>query len=205
MQRPIWKGHISFGLVNIPIVLYSAEHRAGLHFYLLDSRNRSRIHYARINDETGQEVPWNDIVKAFEYNKNNYVILKDEDYQDEYRLSPMQWIEEQATKGRHKVKRKKKITIESQKGNIIGFADLLNTWLSRKKRLNQPDQLIFDLDPGDDVAWKDVIVAAQLLHDILQEKGYETYPKLTGESGIHVVASIKPTKEFSEIKAFAKA
>lgn len=80
MQRPIWKGHISFGLVNIPVTLYSAEKRTELHFHLLDSRNKARVRYERINDETGKEVPWNEIVKAFEVDQDNYVILKDEDF-----------------------------------------------------------------------------------------------------------------------------
>lgn len=80
MSRPIWKGNISFGLVNIPITLYSAEKTYDLHFKLLDSRNRARIHYERINDVTGTEVPWDEVVKAYEYDKGNYVILKDEDF-----------------------------------------------------------------------------------------------------------------------------
>jgi DNA end-binding protein Ku len=80
MQNPIWKGNISFGLVSISVALYSAEKRFDLHFHLLDSRDKARIHYARINDETGKEVPWDQIVKGYEYNKNNYVILKPEDF-----------------------------------------------------------------------------------------------------------------------------
>lgn len=80
MQRPIWKGHISFGLVSIPVILFSAEKRSDLHFHMLDSRNHARVHYERVNDETGAEVPWNEIVKAFEFDEGNYVILKDEDF-----------------------------------------------------------------------------------------------------------------------------
>lgn len=80
MPSSIWKGHISFGLVSIPIILYSAEKRHELRFHLLDSRNQSRIHYERINDENGKEVPWDKIVKAFEYDKNSYVVLSPEDF-----------------------------------------------------------------------------------------------------------------------------
>lgn len=80
MPRPIWKGHISFGLVNIPVTLYSAEHRADLHFRMLDSRNQARIRFERVNEETGEEVPWNEIVKAFEFHEGNYVIVKEEDF-----------------------------------------------------------------------------------------------------------------------------
>lgn len=79
MRRPIWKGFITFGLVNIPVTLYAAEKRTQVHFHLVDSRNNARIHYERVNDETGKEVPWNKVVKAYEYEKGNYVILKDEE------------------------------------------------------------------------------------------------------------------------------
>lgn len=80
MPRPIWKGHITFGLVNIPVTLYSAEERDEVHFRLLDSRNKARVHYERINEETGEEVPWSEVVKAFEYDQGNYVLLNDEDF-----------------------------------------------------------------------------------------------------------------------------
>jgi DNA end-binding protein Ku len=77
MARPVWKGHISFGLVNVPIVLYSAERRADLSFKLIDSRNAARIRYERVNEETGEEVPWDKIVKGFEYEDGNYVLLSE--------------------------------------------------------------------------------------------------------------------------------
>jgi DNA end-binding protein Ku len=77
MARPVWKGHISFGLVNVPIVLYSAERRVDLSFKLIDSRNAARIRYERVNEETGEEVPWDRIVKGFEYEDGNYVLLSE--------------------------------------------------------------------------------------------------------------------------------
>ena len=52
MSRPIWKGHISFGLVNVPVVLSSAERRADLSFRMIDSRNSARVRYERVNEET---------------------------------------------------------------------------------------------------------------------------------------------------------
>jgi DNA end-binding protein Ku len=79
MARPIWKGHISFGLVNVPVVLYSAEERSDLSFRLLDSRNTARVKYERVNEETGEEVPWDKIVKGYEYESGNYVLLSDEE------------------------------------------------------------------------------------------------------------------------------
>ena len=63
MANAIWNGHIIFGLVSIPIALYSAEKRTELHFHLLDSRDKARVRYERVNDDTGKEVPWNNIVK----------------------------------------------------------------------------------------------------------------------------------------------
>ncbi|AXK71655.1 Ku protein [Lysobacter sp. TY2-98] len=79
MARPIWSGSISFGLLNIPIQLMSGERRTDIHFRMLDSRNNAPIRYERVNAETGEEVPWKEIVKAYEFSKDNYVVLKPED------------------------------------------------------------------------------------------------------------------------------
>lgn len=80
MARPIWTGHISFGLVSIPVSLHSAESRQELSFHLLDRRNSARVRYKRVNEETGKEVPWGEIVKAYEYEDGNYVTLEEEDF-----------------------------------------------------------------------------------------------------------------------------
>lgn len=80
MARAIWKGSISFGLLNIPVELMPAESRVDLHFRLLDQRNKARVRYERVNEETGDEVPWNEVVKAFEYHKGSYVIVEEEDF-----------------------------------------------------------------------------------------------------------------------------
>lgn len=77
MARPVWRGHISFGLVNIPVNLYTVEQRADLQLHLIDSRDQSRVVYERVNAETGQEVPWDTIVRGYEYSKGSYVILND--------------------------------------------------------------------------------------------------------------------------------
>jgi DNA end-binding protein Ku len=79
MARPIWKGQISFGLVNVPVTLYSAEQKADLSFRLIDSRNSARIRYERVNEATGEEVPWDNIVKGYEYDDGNYVLLSNEE------------------------------------------------------------------------------------------------------------------------------
>src|SRR5690348_2206517 len=80
MPRPIWTGTISFGLLNIPIRLMTAERRVDLHFRMLDSRDQTPVRYERVNAETGEEVPWKDVVKAFEYDKGNYVVMEREDF-----------------------------------------------------------------------------------------------------------------------------
>lgn len=79
MARPIWTGAISFGLLNIPVQLMPAERRVDLRFHMLDSRDQKRVRYERVNADTGEEVPWKDVVKAFEYSKGNYVVLEDQD------------------------------------------------------------------------------------------------------------------------------
>lgn len=79
MARPIWNGTISFGLLNVPVQLYSGERTVDLHFRMLDSRDKSPVRYERVNSETGEEVPWKEIVKGFEYSKGSYVVLAEED------------------------------------------------------------------------------------------------------------------------------
>ena len=78
-MRPIWTGTLSFGLLNIPVSLMSGERRIDLHFRMLDSRDDSPVRYERVNSETGEEVPWKDVVKAFEYEKGSYVVLDADD------------------------------------------------------------------------------------------------------------------------------
>ena len=78
--RPIWKGTINFGLVNIPVALYSAEADNSIDFDLLDKRDFSRVRYRRVNEKTGREVPWDAIVKGYEYKKGEYVALTDDDF-----------------------------------------------------------------------------------------------------------------------------
>lgn len=79
MARPIWTGSLSFGLLNIPVSLMSGERRTDLSFRMLDSRDKKPIRFERVNADTGDEVPWKDIVKAFEYDKGSYVVLEKED------------------------------------------------------------------------------------------------------------------------------
>ncbi len=80
MPRSLWKGAISFGLVNIPVVLYSAENRNNFDLTMLDRRTMKPVGFKRYNKESGKEVGWDDIVKGYEYEKERYVVLTDEDF-----------------------------------------------------------------------------------------------------------------------------
>jgi DNA end-binding protein Ku len=82
MARTIWSGTLSFGLLNIPVQLLPAERSTNLSFRMLDARDKSPIRYERVNAETGEEVPWKDVVKAFEYDKGSYVVLEQEDIRE---------------------------------------------------------------------------------------------------------------------------
>ena len=79
MPRAIWSGSISFGLVNIPVKLYSAISEKNVRFNQLDKRNGARVKQQRVNAETGDEVPWDDIVKGYEVTSGNYVLVTDDE------------------------------------------------------------------------------------------------------------------------------
>lgn len=80
ISRVLWKGAISFGLVHIPVGLYSAEKRNNFDLTMLDRRTMKPVGFKRYNKESGQEVAWEDIVKGYEYEKGRYVVLTDEDF-----------------------------------------------------------------------------------------------------------------------------
>ena len=81
MARAIWKGSISFGLVSIPVGLYTAENAQELNFHMLDRRNLAPVRYLRVNEETGKEVPWDQIVKGYEFESGKYVVMSDADFE----------------------------------------------------------------------------------------------------------------------------
>jgi DNA end-binding protein Ku len=80
MPRTLWKGAISFGLVHIPVGLYSAEKRNSFDLTMLDRRSMKPVGFKRYNKETGEDVSWDDIVKGYEYEKGRYVVLTEEDF-----------------------------------------------------------------------------------------------------------------------------
>ncbi|PWU18529.1 MAG: Ku protein [Verrucomicrobia bacterium] len=79
-MRAIWKGTISFSLVNIPISLYPATRREELKFHLLRKSDLSPISYRRVAQADEKEVPWEQIVKGYEYEKGQYIVLDPEDF-----------------------------------------------------------------------------------------------------------------------------
>jgi DNA end-binding protein Ku len=80
MPRAIWKGSITFGLVNVPVALYPAENKTDLHFNLLDNRNKAHVRYERVNEITGEKVPKDEIVRGYEYEDGRYVVLEEDDF-----------------------------------------------------------------------------------------------------------------------------
>ncbi len=80
-MRAVWTGSISFGLVNIPVALQNASRTEELKFKLLRRSDLSPVNYKRVAQVDGKEVPWNEIVKGYEYEKKKYVVLKDDDFQ----------------------------------------------------------------------------------------------------------------------------
>lgn len=80
MRSSIWKGALSFGLLNIPVNLMKAEQDHSISFSMLDEEDLSPIKYKKVNAKTGKEVPFKRIVKGFEYKKNEYVIMEAKDF-----------------------------------------------------------------------------------------------------------------------------
>ena len=80
MPRFLWKGTLSFGLVEIPVGLLSAESADGLKFSYLDRRDYAPVGYQRYNKKTEKPVPWEDVVKGYEYDTGEYVIMSDDDF-----------------------------------------------------------------------------------------------------------------------------
>lgn len=92
-MRPIWNGSVSFGLVNIPVRLYSAVNpREGIDLDMLHKADHAPIRYARICRKDGEEVPWDDIVKGYEYRDGDYIVLSQKEL-DEFEAKKSQTID----------------------------------------------------------------------------------------------------------------
>jgi DNA end-binding protein Ku len=79
-MRPIWTGAIGFGLVNIPVKIYSATQSSNLDLDMLDKKDHSNIRFMRVNEKTGKEVTWENIVKGYKMD-GKYVVLSDKDFE----------------------------------------------------------------------------------------------------------------------------
>jgi len=79
MPRSIWSGSIAFGLVNIPVSLTNAENRPDVQLHMVDSKNHARIRYERVNSESGEEVPWDRMVRGYEHEDGQFILLTDKD------------------------------------------------------------------------------------------------------------------------------
>lgn len=78
-SRTVWRGAINFGLITIPIGLYTAVEDRDVSFHLLAQSNRARVRYQRVNEQTGTEIEWDDIVRGYEYEPGSYVVFTDEE------------------------------------------------------------------------------------------------------------------------------
>src|ERR1700752_4663904 len=80
-MKSIWTGSIGFGLVNIPVKIYSATESSTLDLDMLDKKDHSNIHFKRVNEKTGKEVAWENIVKGYKLPNDEYVVLADKDFE----------------------------------------------------------------------------------------------------------------------------
>src|SRR3984893_17236083 len=80
MPRALWKGSLSFGLVNIPVELHTAVRDSRPHFRMLHAKDKSPVKYERVCIRDGQPVAWGDLVKGYEYQKGHFVVLTKEDF-----------------------------------------------------------------------------------------------------------------------------
>lgn len=80
-MKPIWTGAIGFGLVNVPVKMYSAAKSSRLNLDMLDKKDHSNIRFMRVNAETGKEVAWENIVKGYKLPNHEYVVLNDKDFE----------------------------------------------------------------------------------------------------------------------------
>src|SRR5215203_2749992 len=136
-MRPLWNGSISFGLVNIPVRLYSGTNpREGIDLDMLHKDDNSPIRYARICRKDGEEVAWNDIVKGYEYREGDYVVLTKKDMEGidakkTQTLDIMQFVDQDAVDIRYF---EKPYYLEPVKGGEKAYA-LLRAALEKSGKL----------------------------------------------------------------------
>jgi len=135
-MRAIWKGHISFALVTIPISLFSATKRNELSFHYLHKKDMSPVSYKRFCDTEDTEVPWDEITKGYEYEKGQYIEITDEDIEraDVELTKTIQIMEFVKEDEIDPVYFDKPYYLEPQKGGERAYA-LMREALSQSKRV----------------------------------------------------------------------
>src|SRR3954468_9402574 len=124
-MKSIWKGTISFGLVNIPVKLYSAVEESSLDLDMLDKKDHSRIRFKRVNETTGKEVPYENIVKGYQL-EDKYVVLDNEDfeYADAKKTNTIEIIEFVNSKEIDPIYYEQPFYLEPEKGGVKAYSIL---------------------------------------------------------------------------------
>jgi len=122
-MRALWTGTIGFGLVTIPVRLFSATQESELDLDMLDAKDHARIRFQRVNAETGKEVPWERIVRAFEVD-GKYVVLEDKDLKSAVAektdvITIHDFVQEQEVEGKYF---EKPYYLEPDKGGARAYA-----------------------------------------------------------------------------------
>src|SRR5512145_1660125 len=81
MARALWKGAVSFGLVNIPVEVHTAVRDSRPRFRMLHAKDKSPVNFQRVCAKEGEPVAWEDLVKGYEYEKGRFVVLSKEDFE----------------------------------------------------------------------------------------------------------------------------
>jgi DNA end-binding protein Ku len=185
-MRAIWKGSISFGLVNIPIALYPATRKEELSFRLLRAKDLSPVNYKRVAEKDGREVPWDEIVKGYEYEKGKYVVLKDEDFQ-RVDLEATQTVDIQDFVDQEEIDPMffyKPYYLEPQKGGDKAYA-LLRDALEKSKKVGIAKVVIKTRQYLAGVKAEDGVLVLELMH----------FAEELADSGqLHVPKKIEPGK-----------
>ena len=182
MARAIWKGSISFGLVNIPIALYPATRREELKFRLLRKSDLSPVNYKRVAEKDGKEVAWDQIVKGYEYEKGKYVVLKDEDF-ERVDLEATQTVDIQDFVNQEEIDPMffyKPYYLEPQKGGDKAYA-LLRDALKDSGKVGIAKVVIKTRQYLAGVKPEDGVLVLELMHfaDELADSGKLSVPKKT--------------------------
>src|SRR5918992_680723 len=198
MPRAIWSGAISFGLVNIPVKLYSAVSRKTVRFHQLDSEDNQRIQQKRVNPRTGEEVPYENLVKGYEIGPDRYVVITPEeldslapektrtidieDFVDLDEIDPIFYDHPYYLLPDKAAAKPYKLLVEAMNGaGKVGIARVVITMAT----MNFADEIVpadrFDEAPGEDVeaADREVEMAQQLIDslstDFDPERYHDTY------------------------------